>query len=125
VLVHLCIFARVRDQAAFSYLILIFGAHRVLSSKTTLMMPQRRVNQHLHPYEGLVETSDQNVPPLQQLSTQTIPTITEAVELTFHNILEVQLQQATMPTTTVVTSQGNRGDQHLNTNPPPPSSQVK
>jgi hypothetical protein len=30
--------------------------------------------------------------PLQQPSTQTLPTITEAVELTFDDILEVQLQ---------------------------------
>jgi hypothetical protein len=57
------------------------------------MMPLRRVSQHLHPDEGLPQTSDQNQLPFQQPSTQTLPTITEAVEHpTFDNILEVQLQ---------------------------------
>jgi hypothetical protein len=63
-------------------------------------------------------------PLLQQPSTQTLSTITKATKLTFDNILEVQLQQATMSTTAVVTSQGNGGDWHLKTNPLPPSSQV-
>jgi hypothetical protein len=54
-------------------------------------MPPRRVSQRLHPDEGLLQTSDQNQPPLQQPSTRTLPTITEAAEPAFDNILEVQL----------------------------------
>jgi hypothetical protein len=84
-------FFRVQDQASFDYLILIFGVHRVLSSKTTLIMPLRRVSQRLHPDEGLLQTFDQNQPPPQQPSTQTLPAITKAAELTFDNILQVQL----------------------------------
>jgi hypothetical protein len=34
------------------------------------------------------------------------------------------LQQANMSTTAAVTSKGDGGDQHLNTNPLPPPSQV-
>jgi hypothetical protein len=124
VLVHLRIFLRVQDQTAFGYLIPTFGTHHVLSSKTTLMMLPRKVSQRLHLDEGLLQTSDQNQPPLQQPSTQALPTITKAAELTFDDIPEVQLQQATMSTTIIVTSQGNGGDQHLNTNPLPPPSQV-
>jgi hypothetical protein len=55
------------------------------------MMPSRRVSQHLH-LEGSLQISDQNQPPLQQPSTQTLYTITEAAEPTFDNIPEVQLQ---------------------------------
>jgi hypothetical protein len=117
-------FFRVWDQAAFGYLAPTFGAHRVLSSETTLTMPPRRVSQRLYPDEGLLQTSDQNQPPLQQPPTQTLPTITEATEPTFNNIPEVQLQQAIISTTAAVTSQGNGGDQHLNTNPLSPPSQV-
>jgi hypothetical protein len=85
-------FSHVQDQAAFVYLIPTFGAHHVRSLKTTLTMRMRRVSQHLHPNEGLLQTSDQNQPPLQQPSTETLPTINEATELTFDNIPEVQLQ---------------------------------
>jgi hypothetical protein len=85
-------FFHVWNQAAFGSLIPIFGVHRVQSSKTTLTMLPRRVSQRLHPDEGLVQTSDQNQPPFQQPSTQTLPTITEAAEPTFDNIPEVQLQ---------------------------------
>jgi hypothetical protein len=117
-------FSHVQDQATFGYLIPIFGVHLVLSLKTILMMPPRTISQYLHPDEGLLETSDQNQPPLQHPSTKALPTITKVVELTFDNIPEVQLQQTTMSTTAVVTSQGNEGDLHLNTNPHPPPSQV-
>jgi hypothetical protein len=41
-----------------------FSAHRVLSSKATLIMPPRQTNQRLHPAEGLLQTSAQNNPPL-------------------------------------------------------------
>jgi hypothetical protein len=91
-------FSHVRDQTTFGYLIQTFGAHRVQSSKTTLAMPPRRVSQHLNADEGLLQTSDQNQSPLEQPSSQILPTITEVAEPTFHNIPEVQLQQATMPT---------------------------
>jgi hypothetical protein len=115
----------VRGQVALGYLIPTFAAHRVLSSKTTPTMPSRRVSQRLHPDEGLPQTSDKNQPPFEQPSTQTVPTMTEVAEhSTFDNIPKVQLQQANMSTTTVDTSQGDGGDQHLNTNPPPPPSQV-
>jgi broad specificity polyphosphatase/5'/3'-nucleotidase SurE len=84
------------------------------------MMPPRRTSQRLHPYEGLPQASNQNQPPFQQPSTQTLPTITEAAEHpSFGNILEAQPQQANMLTTIVGTSQTSRGDQHLNTNLPP------
>jgi hypothetical protein len=119
------IFSRVWDQVAFGYLIPTFDAHRVQSSKTTLTIPPRRVSQCLHPDEGLLQTFDKNQPPLQQPSTQILPTITEAVEPTFDNIPEVQLQQATMPATAAMASQSNEGDQHLNTNTLSPPSQVK
>jgi hypothetical protein len=60
-------------------------------------------------------------PPLQQPSTQILPTITEAAEQqTFDNIPEVQLQQVNMSTTVVGTSQSSGSEQHLNANPPPP-----
>jgi hypothetical protein len=88
------------------------------------MMPPRRINQRLRLDEVLLQTSDQNQPPFQQPSTQTLPTIVEAAEPTFDNIPEVQLQQATISTTATIVSQGNEGDQHLNTNPLPPPSQV-
>jgi hypothetical protein len=117
-------FFRVQGQAVFGYLIPIFGAHRGLSLKTTLTLPPRRVSQCLHPDEGLPQISDQNQPPLQQPSTQTLLIITEAAEPTYDNILEVQLQQTTMSTTAIVTTQGSGGNQHLNTNPLPPLSQV-
>jgi hypothetical protein len=116
---------RVWGQVALSYLIPTFGTHRVLSPKTTLTMPPRRVSQYLHPDEGLPQTSNQNQPSFQQPSTQTLSTITEAVEHpTFDNNPEVQLLQANMSTTTASTSQGNGCEQHLNTNPPLPPLQV-
>jgi hypothetical protein len=90
------------------------------------MMPPRRVSQRLHLDEGLPQTSDQNQPPFQQPSTQTLPTITEAAKNpTFDNILEIQLQQANISTAAAGTSQSGGGDHHLNANlPPPPPSQV-
>jgi hypothetical protein len=114
-------FFRVWDRVALGYLIPTFGAHRILSPKATLMIPSRRISQRLHPDEGLPQASDQNQPPFQQPSTQTLPTITKAAEHpTFDNILEAQPQHANMSTTTADTSQTGGGDQHLNTNPPPP-----
>jgi hypothetical protein len=102
-------------------LISIFGVQRVLSPKTTLTIPPKRVSQRLHPDEGLPQTSDQNQIPFQQPSTQTLPTITEAAEnLTFGNIPEIQLQQVNISTTVAGTSQSGGGDHHLNANPPPP-----
>jgi hypothetical protein len=71
-----------------------------------MMMPPRRVSQRLHPDEGLPQTSDQNQPPFQQPSTQTLLTITEDTEHPiFDNIPEIQLQQPNMSTTTASTSQ--------------------
>jgi hypothetical protein len=108
-------------------LITTFDVHHVLSLKTTLTMPSRRVSQCLHPEEGLPQTSNQNQLPFQQPSTQTLPTITEATENpTFDNIPEIQLQQVNISTTAVGTSPSSGGDHHLNTNlpPPPPPSQV-
>jgi hypothetical protein len=102
-------------------LISIFGVQRVLSPKTTLTIPPKRVSQRLHPDEGLPQTSDQNQIPFKQPSTQTLPTITEVVEnLTFGNIPEIQLQQVNISTTVAGTSQSGGGDHHLNANPPPP-----
>jgi hypothetical protein len=59
-------------------LIPTFGTHRARSSKTILTMPPRRVSQCLHLDEGLLQTFDQNQPPFQQPSTQTLPTIAKA-----------------------------------------------
>jgi hypothetical protein len=87
-------------------------------------MPPRRVSQRLHQDEGLLQTSDQNQPSFQQPSTQTLPIIAKATKPTFDNIPEVQLQQATMATTATIANQSNEGEQHLNTNPLPPPSQV-
>jgi hypothetical protein len=81
-------------------------------------MPSRRTSQRLHLDEGLPQASNQNQPPFQQPSTQTLPTITKAAEHpTFGNIPEAQPQQANMATTTG-TSKTSEGNQHLNTNPP-------
>jgi hypothetical protein len=92
--------------------------------KTALAMPPRRVSQRLHPDEGLLQTFDQNQPSFQQPSTQTLPIIAKAVEPSFDNIPEVQLQQAITSTTSAFPCQSNEGEQHLNTNPLPPPSQV-
>jgi hypothetical protein len=54
--------SHVWDRVALGYLIPIFDAHRVLSSKTTLTMPSRIISQRLHPDEGLPQSSDQNHP---------------------------------------------------------------
>jgi hypothetical protein len=54
--------SRVQGHVAIGYLIPAFGTHRVLSPKTNLTMPPRRVSQCLHPDEGLPQTSDQNQP---------------------------------------------------------------
>jgi hypothetical protein len=57
------------------------------------MLQPRKISQRLHPDEGLPQASDQNQPPFQQPSTQTLPIVTEAIEHpTFGNILEAQLQ---------------------------------
>jgi hypothetical protein len=70
-----------------------FGAHRVLSSKTTLMMPPRRMSQCLHLDEGPPEEST-NTPSLHQPSTKNLPTIVKDPEHpTFGDIPEVQLHQ--------------------------------
>jgi hypothetical protein len=81
-----------RIKQPLAILIPTFGTHHVRSSKTTLTMPPGRASQHLHPSEGLLQTSDQNQTSLQQPSTQILPTITEAIEPTLDNIPEVQLQ---------------------------------
>jgi hypothetical protein len=47
-----------------------FGAHRILSLKTTPMMPPRRVRQRLHPDEEPLQESTSD-PTLHQPSTQT------------------------------------------------------
>jgi hypothetical protein len=75
-------------------------------------MPPRRTNQHLHPDEGLPQTSAQNQPPLHHPSTQTLPTIIEGPEhLAFGDIPKVQLHQPTnnMSTTAPGTSQNGKG----------------
>jgi hypothetical protein len=75
-----------------SFMLFDPNIHRVLSTNIILTMPPRRVNQRLHPDEGLPQTSDQNQLPFQQPSTQTLPTIGEAAENpTFNNILGIQL----------------------------------
>jgi hypothetical protein len=112
------------DTFTFGFLIPTFGAHRGQSLKTALAMPPRRVSQRLHPDEGLLQTFDQNQPSFQQPSTQTLPIIAKAVEPSFDNIPEVQLQQAITSTTSAFPCQSNEGEQHLNTNPLPPPSQV-
>jgi hypothetical protein len=85
-------FSHVQDRVAIIYLIPTFGGHHVLSPKTILTMPLRRISQHLHPDEGLPRASNKNQPPFQQPSTQRLPTITEAAEHpTFDNIPEAQL----------------------------------
>jgi hypothetical protein len=102
---------RVWVLVAFDYLDPTFGTHRILGLKIALMMPPRRVNQCLHPDKGLPQTSDQNQPPFQQPSTQTLPTITEATEHpTFDNIPEIQLQEANISIAAVGTSQTGRSD---------------
>jgi hypothetical protein len=116
---HLRSSPRVRYSIALDYLIPTFGAHRVLSSKTTLIMSPRRVSQHLHPDEGLLETSPQNRPPLHHPSTQILSTITEGSRhSTFDDIPEVQLHQPAnnMSTTTVASSQNGGGVGSTQTN---------
>jgi hypothetical protein len=79
---HVLTFAfypHVRDQAASGPLIPTFGAHRGLSPKTTPIMSPRRQSQHLHPDEGLPQTSAQNQPTLYP-PTQTLSTIVEEFE---------------------------------------------
>jgi hypothetical protein len=46
------------------YLVLIFGIHRVLRSKATLIIPPRQISQRLHPDEAQPQTSAQNQPPI-------------------------------------------------------------
>jgi hypothetical protein len=97
-------FFHVRDRVALSYLIPIFGAHCVLSPKTTLMMLPRRTSQCLHPDEDSSQTSDQNK--THHPSTKALPTIAKGVEpLTFDTIPQVQPQPANMPTTAAGSSQ--------------------
>jgi hypothetical protein len=45
------------------------GAHCVLSSRTTLMMPSRQFSHRLHPDEDMPQTSTHSQPPTQILST--------------------------------------------------------
>jgi hypothetical protein len=106
---HLCI----RDSIALGYLVPTFGAHHVLSSKTTLTMPPRRFSQRLHPDEDLHQTSTQN-----QVSTHTLSTIAEGSEHpAFGDIPEVHLHQpANMSTTAVASSQNGRGASSTQTN---------
>jgi hypothetical protein len=86
-----------------------FGAHRVRSFKTILVMPLRRMDQHLHPDEGPPRESTNN-PPLHQLSTQNLPTITEDPEHpTFGDIPEVQLHQLAHISTTMAGPNQNSG----------------
>jgi hypothetical protein len=59
-----CCHLRVRDLITLGYLVPTFGAHHILSSKTTLIMPPRRVSQCLHPDECLPQASTQNNSPI-------------------------------------------------------------
>jgi hypothetical protein len=68
----------VQDLVSSGYLAPTFCAHRGLSSKTTLAMPPRRANQHLHLDEGLPQTTDQNNS--HQPPTQALPNIVETSE---------------------------------------------
>jgi hypothetical protein len=85
-----------------------FRAHHVLSLKTTLMMPSKRMSQRLHPDEGPPQEST-NYPSLHQLSTQNLPTIAKDPEHpTFGDIPKVQLHQlAHISTTTIGPSQNS------------------
>jgi hypothetical protein len=75
-----------------------FGAHRVLSSKTTLTMPPRRFYQRLHSEEAPPQEPN-NHRPLHQ-PTQTLSTIDKVLEHpTLENIPEVELHQPTHPST--------------------------
>jgi hypothetical protein len=77
-----------------------FGSHHVLSSRTTLVMPPRRMSQCLHPNEGPPKEST-NSPPIHQPSTENLPTIAEDPEHpTFDVIPKVQLHQPTHISTT-------------------------
>jgi hypothetical protein len=81
---------------SLSYLVPTFGAHHVLSSRMTPIMPPWWTSNRLHPDECLPQASDQNHPPLHHSPTQIIPTITEGPDhLAFSDILEVQLHQPT------------------------------
>jgi hypothetical protein len=95
-----------------------FGAHRVLSPKTTLMMPPRRCHQWLNPDEGLPEGSDQNQLPFHQSSNQTLSTIVKGSKHpSFSDIPEIQPHQpATMSTTTSGFSQNGGGTNSTQTN---------
>jgi hypothetical protein len=108
----------VRDSIALSYLVPTFGTHRVLSSKTTLIMPSRRVSQRLHPDEVLPQALTQNHPPLYHPSTQILTTITKGSEHpAFGDILEVQLYQpANISTTAAGSSQNGGGASSTQTN---------
>jgi hypothetical protein len=86
-----------------------FGAYRVLSSKTTMMMLPRRPSQRLHPGEGPSQESTDN-PPLHEPSIEIIPTITEEPKHpTFGNTPEVQLYQSTHASTIAAGPSQNSG----------------
>jgi hypothetical protein len=75
---HLCLIHSCLGLIAFGYVVPTFGAYRVLSPKTTLVMPTRRASQHLHPDEGLPQITDQILS--HQPSTQVLPTIAKTSE---------------------------------------------
>jgi hypothetical protein len=108
---------RVWGPIPSSYLVLIFGAHRVLSPKTTLMIPHRRTSQRLHLDQGLPQTSDQNQILFHHPPTQALSTIIDATKHpTFDNIPEIQLQPANMSTTAAGSNQNGRGASSTQTN---------
>jgi hypothetical protein len=88
---------------------LTFGAHRALSSKTTLTMSPKRMSQRLHPNEGPPQESTNN-PSFYQPPTQNLPTIAEDHEHpTFRDIPEVQLHQLAHISTTATGPSKNSG----------------
>jgi hypothetical protein len=103
-------YLRVRDMITLGSLVTTFGAHCSLSSKTTLIMPPRKVSQCLYPGKALPKMSTQRNPPLTHPSTQSLSTITEGSEhSTFSDIPEVQLHQPANLSTTTVGSIQNGG----------------
>jgi hypothetical protein len=86
-----------------------FDVHRVLSSKTTLMMPPRRMSQRLHLDVGPPQESTNN-PSFHQPSTRNLPIITEDPEHpSFEDIPKVQHHQPAHISTTAIGPNQNSG----------------
>jgi hypothetical protein len=101
-----------QDSIVLIYLIPTFGAHRVLSLKTTLTMP--------HPSEGSHRAFDHKQPP-----TQVIPTTIEVAEQpTSDNNPDIQPRQDNIITTTARTNQNDGGVSYNPSSPRTPPPQV-